>query len=413
MGDWAHDCYPGARGSFFVHDGAGPGVEFGGESGPFYLSIEGICFVGNPASQSGVRIVGRSSMSFSRCGWTHYYNVRGDGALHLTRAAQDFVGVISVSGCWFANGVRGVVIDRPLTNVINIDDTKFIDVSRCIDLVRDCSVRSLNIGRCHFESHNHLRCALGVDGTVYALNFTGNYIEQNSTQLNEPLIDIAKRRPGEISRGVVIEGNFIQKMLGAQKTAIIRLAEVQRVSVRSNVTSAGNADDRYWCVIAPGVVDAYIEPPATPNGVAPYPVLNMRTGRAYKRAHWSEEAKPLPQLRLGGEARGVESATAALALFTDREGEVTVDFDLSATLRPRPTGRLEIVGLPSANGQIPGAVTIHSATGFTDAALPLQGYVAPNERSIRLVARSGEEVRLDTHAAGALRIRGRAIYERE
>lgn len=284
-GEWAFDVEEATRGSFLIHDGTGPGLELGGEGGPFPLDIEGICFVGNSISEAGVRIAGRSSLHFRRCGWIRYGNPKGMGSLHLTRSNQDFVGLLSLDQCWFAYGEKGVLIDKPLTNVVNIHNCTFLDISQCIIIEKNSSSRVLNVRDCHFENSNFLKNVIFVDGSVFNLNFTGNYIEQNSESLNSPLIYIDRKGNGEISRGIIVEGNFFQKVLGKPNTSILYFNEVSGVRVSSNVTSSGGHLDRYWCLIGSSASDIHIDLPSSPNGVISYPIYDSQKRILLEKNH--------------------------------------------------------------------------------------------------------------------------------
>jgi len=283
VGEWAFDVDQATRGSFLVHDGIGPGLEFGGDGGPFPLDVEGICFVGNPMSEAGVRIVGRSSLHFRRCGWIKHSNAEGMGALHLTRTSQDFVGLLLLSECWFAYGKKGVLIDQTLTNVINIHNCHFLDVDRCILIIKNASCRILNVRDSHFENSENLKNVIYIDGSVFSFNFTGNYIEQNSNTLNSPLIDIDRKETGDISRSLLIQGNFFQKALGTKYSSIIRLNEVSGVNISSNFSSSGGYIDRYWCWIGHSASNMIVELPSSPNGVISYPIFELNSQTSFNR----------------------------------------------------------------------------------------------------------------------------------
>ncbi len=298
IGEWAFDIEQTTRGSFLVHHGPGPGLEFAGEGGPFPLDVEGVCFIGNPEAEAGVRIVGRSSLHFRRCGWVRHSSADGMGALHITRTQQEFVGLLSLQECCIAYSSKGIVIDKPLTNVINIHRCSFLDVIECIMVIDNASCRTFNIRDSHFENNRALKTVLSVDGSIFSLNFTGNYIEQNSTSLNSPMIDINRKGAGDISRGILIEGNFFQKILGSRDAAIIYLNEVDDVNIRSNVVSSGGTEDRYWCWVGPAARNIRIDLPSSPNGVAPYPIFDERTKQAYAGTYISQSKtfQPTPDI---------------------------------------------------------------------------------------------------------------------
>ena len=412
-GNWTSDYDPLESGSFFVQIGDGYGLTFDGESGPFYLRVEGVCFVGSALSNGGLQIVGRSSLEISRNGFIGYSNPAYPCAgLLITRNAEPFVGVIDICQNWFAYSNKGIIINQSITNVVNVIGNKFLDVKRCFVGEGNADGRAWNLLYNYFEGQADMEHAIYIDGHVLNLSIKYSYIEQNSLIINSAMIYLGQSAPGALYRSTVIAENFLQKELGSPGTSIIYATRSAGLKIENNTLAFGNQTDRFFVIISDSVEDSYIERANGQNGVEPYPILNQRTGRIYNRSHYSEEDRPANNLEIRGtgDAAGANTNTRGIALWSDRRGQITIDFDITLTTKSlTASGFAEIIGLPIANGPTPAIIGDIIATGLTTV-FPIKGIIPANSQHIELIGNDGARFDFNTCFSDGDRIRGKAVY---
>lgn len=415
VGDWSYDHDPADTGSFFRQVGGSDyGWTFDGDSGPFYLSVEGIGFIGTNDSGGGVKIKGRSSIGFNRCGWFGYGRTSYPAsALYLTRTDEDFVGVLAVNDSWFSRCAKGILIDKELSNAISITRSRFIDTARPVSIEAGGSCRALLVDDNVFEGTATLTTVVSVDGYVWNFSFTRNYIEQNTTTNNSPLIAIMRSTPGERSRSIAIEDNIIQKIMGVAGASIISLSEASGISVRRNTYTSGGDTDRYWCRLDASVERAQIDLPECPNGVTSHPILNTRLGRTFLRNHWSDEDRPAAALQIRGTGdANFNTTTRTAARYTDGPDAVTLDFDLTLSSKHNAaSGFAEIAGLPIVNGHEPASVELFRVSGISNVA-PISAILPAGAASIELYGADGSKFDFAANVTQGARLRGRVIYRK-
>lgn len=417
-GEWVGNYNPQdgkPSGSYLRQIDDGWGWLIDGDYGPFYLRFEGVCFWGTGAADGAVQVVGRSQFAFQRCGFIFYSKSAYPSAcILITRNAEPFVGVVKIDDCIFAYSAKGILMNKSLTNVVNITGNTFIDVKSCIAGEYDFNGRTVNILSNYFEGSMSLESCVYFTGHVLTLNIMYSYVEQNSEAINSPLFNLTlATMPSEQFGCVTIAYNFIQKKLGQAGASLISAQYQRGLRITNNYVTEGNALDR-WFAIVQGCPDSYIEFPSAPNGKTSYPIRNTDTGRYYLRSHYTNEDKVLATLALAGsgDADGANATTRNDCRYADRDGEITVDFDVTLTTKSgTASGFAELRGLPVPCGEQPGAVQIYQAAGMTGSD-PISGVIEAGTQKIKLFNRNGQQFDFNGNMAAGTQLRGKAVYRR-
>ena len=411
VGNTSYDFTPLTSGSIFQSlDNSGSSFVING-NGPFYMAMEGITFYGNLNLDAGIKTVARTNFSVKRCCFANYSTGSG---IELTLGAGTFNGAILVEDCRFSfcgNGIK--ITDEEPNNVFNIINNVFIDCGYGFiagTTANPVETRNVNIWRNAFE--NCTNTEMYVEGTIKDWAIIGNYIEKVTTT---PIIYIKQALVG-FSGGCHISDNLFQAPLTTDQ-AMIYVDNIKGLKVENNYCTSGNSIDRYFVYFGTNVTDSYVEKPSTPNGITMFPIYNLRTLTKTYRSTYSDENIAIStnattgiQLNGTGDAVGSNTTTVNLAVYTARQGIITVEFDLTlATKSGTASGFAEIINLPITNAGNPAAVVFYQATNIASA-YPLSGVIDTNTNFIKIFANTGARIDFPSQFVVGTRVKGTVTY---
>jgi hypothetical protein len=412
VGNTSYDFTPLTSGSIFQSlDSSGSSLIINGD-GPFYMAMEGITFYGNLNLSSGIKTVARTNFSVKRCCFANYSTGSG---IELTIGAGTFNGVTLVEDCKFSHCGNGIkILDQYPNNIFNIINNVFIDCGYGFIAGTSLSpveTRNVNLWRNAFE--NCINTEMYAEGTIKDWSIIGNYIEKTATT---PIIYIKQSVIVGYNGGCHISDNLFQAPLTTNQT-MIYADNMRNLKVENNHCTTGNSTDRYFVYFGTQVTDSYVEKPSTPNGITMFPIYNSTTLTKTYRSTYSDEniaisTNAVTGIQINGNtnAPGFNTTTVNLAVYTARQGIITVDFDLTlATENVGSAGFAEILNLPITNAGNPAAVTFYDSTGITSA-YPISGVVDTNTNYIKIFANTGARIDFPSQFAVGTRLKGTVTY---
>ena len=417
-GDSGGDWTLATTGSILNNTGSGYSFVFNTTSGaydPLPCYIETLTFKGNSTSAGGLDIIAHGQMHIEKCVFTGFTN----GNCINFNAGTNFEGVNRIFDCNF--GISNVGIywsSESYNNVFSIENCTFIQMYSGLQFgnsIQYCQSRNTNIWKNHFE--NCSSYAISSYGSSWNISIIGNYFENNAANC-PPMIaffDAPHVTFTEPHRCVHISDNFLQG-IPFDTGGLIYFKTGVGIKIENTMLAFGTTDPKYFAYLETGISNAYIEFPNLPNGITVANSYSARLSKYYNRTFNSNEDVAVPttpfpmQVKGTGDDIGADVCTVNSATYTQFNGVVTVNFDITLNTKSgTANGFAQIVGLPVANGGNVAPVIMYDVTGVTTVN-PITGYVANNATTITLIGNNGSQFDFNTYVANGARFKGVVSY---